>query len=136
MIKGIYWKVGVWAYHPVFVQEDESGVKVVLWYSSNKCWSITTSEEMQFGSGWQSNTLAVGRTTGYEYDMKELQWTLLWNEEPDNNTRPRITASRYISTLKDELVVAYSCSSDQDADQPAHVETDAHICFGISFLVD
>lgn len=130
MIKGIYWKCGVWAFHPVFVREDESGVKLVLWYSASKTWSITCSEELEYSSGWQSSVLATGVTPGYEYDLGSAEWLFLWNSESDGVRR--ISASRYISELKSELRLAYESGGKQYAEEV----TDALICFGVLFSVD
>lgn len=130
MIKGIYWKCGVWAFHPVFVREDESGVKLVLWYSNSRTWSIVASETLEYSSGWQSPVLAIGATPGFEYDLGSAQWCLLWNSELCD--AGRISVIRHISGLKNELRLAY----ESGGKQPEAEVLDALICFGVLFSVD
>ena len=131
MVKGVYWKVGVWGAFPVFARQDEdAGVKICLWHSADEStWNLTAEEPLEFGSGWVSKVLATAKPPVYEYKMDEFQWTLLWNSEPHDPAV--IVASARMKKLESLLANAYSQLQAHEDSSAVHDVPDTHLCFSI-----
>ena len=110
MIKGTYWKAGIWNGHPVYVRKGacEDVTLLLFWWEGG--WRLCSSAQLVFSSGWRTQSLAEAylASTTSEYNLHLANWQILWGSSVSLRVSSRVVDLQQLLDAYDDALMCVS----------------------------